>query len=393
MSTGPGLRERRREETLAAIRAAAHRELVEHGAAALSLRAVARDVGMAVSALYRYYAGRDELLTDLVVAGFTAQADAVQEALTSAREPVAAVGAALWAYRSWSLEHPAEFGLLYGAPVPGYAAPASTIPAGARVGDMLAEAVADLHRHGLVDAEGAVARARRLDRATRAEFARNGRRRGYDLPDAVVALLFDGFVRLHGVVVMEVFGQLRPLTDRPEDYVACLVDGIVTDLVGEGGARGSDGGDDQQLDDPVEERVDRRLPVAPAAASALEDRQPDGVGREGPAADEGVLDAPAQLVDLLDVVGELHAAAAREALAVGAGELGAQRLLLRAQLRLPAAGAGPLLAALLLAAGERVLDPVERGVHGLDVVAAADEVEAHRPHVPRRHRRPRPESS
>ena len=100
---------------------------------------------------------------------------------------------------------------------------------------MLAEAVADLHRRGLVDAEGAVARARRLDRATRAEFARNGRRRGYDLPDAVVALLFDGFVRLHGVVVMEVFGQLRPLTDRPEDYVACLVDGIVTDLVGEGG--------------------------------------------------------------------------------------------------------------------------------------------------------------
>jgi AcrR family transcriptional regulator len=97
VSTGPGLRERRREETLAAIRAAAHRELVEHGAAALSLRAVARDVGMAVSALYRYYAGRDELLTDLVVAGFTAQADAVQQALTAPQEPVAGVGAGLWA--------------------------------------------------------------------------------------------------------------------------------------------------------------------------------------------------------------------------------------------------------------------------------------------------------
>jgi hypothetical protein len=77
------------------------------------------------------------------------------------------------------------------------------------------------------------ARARRLDRATRAEFARNGRRRGYELPDAVLALLFDGFVRLHGVVVMEVFGQLRPLTDHPEDYAACLVDGMLADLVGE----------------------------------------------------------------------------------------------------------------------------------------------------------------
>jgi hypothetical protein len=121
--------------------------------------------------------------------------------------------------------------------VPGYAAPASTIPAGARVGDLLAGAVADLHRQGLLDADGAAARARRLDRATRAEFARNGRRRGYDLPDAVIALLFDGFVRLHGVVVMEVFGQLRPLTDHPEDYAACLVDGIIADLVGEGGRR------------------------------------------------------------------------------------------------------------------------------------------------------------
>jgi len=237
MSTGPGLRERRREETLAAIRAAAHRELVEHGAAALSLRAVARDVGMAVSALYRYYAGRDELLTDLVVAGFTAQADAVQHALTSQQEPVAAVGAGLWAYRTWSLEHPAEFGLIYGAPVPGYEAPASTIPAGARVGDLLAGAVAELHRHGLVDVDGAVVRARRLDRATRAEFARNGRRRGYELPDAVLALLLDGFVRLHGVVVMEVFGQLRPLTDHPEDYAACLVDGMIGDIVGERGGR------------------------------------------------------------------------------------------------------------------------------------------------------------
>jgi hypothetical protein len=148
---------------------------------------------------------------------------------------VAAVGAGLWAYRSWSLEHPAEFGLLYGAPVPGYEAPASTIPAGARVGDMLAGAVAELHRRGLVDAEGATVRARRLDRATRAEFARNGHRRGYDLPDAVVALLFDGYVRLHGVVVMEVFGQLRPLTDHPEDYAACLVDGMLADIVGEGG--------------------------------------------------------------------------------------------------------------------------------------------------------------
>jgi AcrR family transcriptional regulator len=229
----PSLRERRREETLRAILDAAHAQLVTEGAAALSLRAVARDVGMAVSALYRYVPSRDDLLTELVVAGLTAQADAVECALREAGHPVGGLGAALWAYRTWSIEHPAEFGLLYGAPVPGYQPPARTVAAGARAGDLLAHAVEELCRAGLVDERGAEQRVRRLDRATRAEFARNARRRGYDLPDAVSALLLDGFVRLHGVTVMEVFGQLRPLTDRPEDYAACLVDGLLADLIGD----------------------------------------------------------------------------------------------------------------------------------------------------------------
>jgi AcrR family transcriptional regulator len=187
---------------------------------------------MAVSALYRYFPGRDDLLTELVVAGFTDQADAVDRALRESAEPVAALGAGLWAYRGWAVEHPAEFGLLYGPPVPGYEAPARTIGPGSRAGDLLAAAVVDLREAGLLDEPGAERRARRLDRATRAEFARNARRRGHDLPDGVAALLIDGFVRLHGVTVMEVFGQLRPLTDRPADYAACLVDGVVADLLG-----------------------------------------------------------------------------------------------------------------------------------------------------------------
>jgi AcrR family transcriptional regulator len=228
----PTLRERRREETLRAILDAAHAQLVAEGPAALSLRAVAREVGLAVSALYRYVPSRHELLTELVVAGFAAQAEAVERALREAGDPLEALGAGLWAYRTWSVEHPAEFGLLYGAPVPGYQAPARTVAARARPGELLAHAVEDLCRQGRVDERGVEQRVRRLDRATRAEFARNARRRGYDLPDAVAALLFDGFVRLHGVTVMEVFGQLGPLTDRPEDYAACLVDGLIADLLG-----------------------------------------------------------------------------------------------------------------------------------------------------------------
>src|SRR5919199_508156 len=95
----PSLRVRRREETVGAIPDPPPAQPVAEGAAALSLRAVARDVGMAVSALYRYVPSRDDLLTELVVAGFTAQAGAVECAVRAAGDPVEALGGALWAYR------------------------------------------------------------------------------------------------------------------------------------------------------------------------------------------------------------------------------------------------------------------------------------------------------
>src|SRR5205823_1453253 len=89
-----------------------------------------------------------------------------------------------------------------------------------------------------------------------------------------------------------------------------------------------------------------------------------------------------------DVVRELHARATGKALAVRAGQLCPQRLLLGAQLGLPAAAPRALLAAMLLPPGEGVLDPIEGGVDGLDVVPAPHEVEADRSDVPRRHGRP-----
>lgn len=224
----PTLRSRRREEVLEAIRAAAHRELVTAGAAGLSLRAVAREVGMAPSALYRYFPGRDDLLTDLVVRAFTDQADAAQAAAARHRDAAAALRAAMLAYRAWAVANPERFGLLYGAPVPGYAAPPATVGPGARIGDLLMRLTARLV------AEGRVVDPPPLDGTTRRELERLARRRGYDLPAEVLAVAVDGFVRVHGVTVMEVFGQLRPLTARPAAYVERCVDAAVAALVGDG---------------------------------------------------------------------------------------------------------------------------------------------------------------
>jgi AcrR family transcriptional regulator len=139
-------RRRAREEISGAIVEAARRRLATEGAAALSLRAVARDLGMVSSAVYRYVAGRDELLTLLILDGYNALGAAVEQA--EGAVPRAdrlgrwlAIGHGV---RDWALAHPHEYALLYGSPVPGYVAPEATVPAATRVTALLGALLEDV---------------------------------------------------------------------------------------------------------------------------------------------------------------------------------------------------------------------------------------------------------
>src|SRR3954469_6706262 len=124
-----GVRAKARAELTDTIKATARRHLAEEGAAALSLRAVARDVGMVSSAVYRYFPSRDDLLTALIVDAYDAVGAALEQA--DAAHPRAdhlgrwlAIAGAL---RVWALANPQEYALIYGSPIPGYQAPADTI--------------------------------------------------------------------------------------------------------------------------------------------------------------------------------------------------------------------------------------------------------------------------
>lgn len=135
-----GVRERRRAAVTAALMAAAKVELTRVGAGGLSVRAVARDLGMAPSALFRYISGRDELLTLLIVEAYDALADHVE--LREADVPRADLRgrwrAIATSFREWSVSHPHEYALLYGSPVPDFHANAEdTNRAGERVTDLL----------------------------------------------------------------------------------------------------------------------------------------------------------------------------------------------------------------------------------------------------------------
>ena len=137
-------RERARAELTREIKQEARRQLAAHGAQGLSLRAVARELGMVSSAIYRYFPSRDELLTALIIEAYDALGEAAETA--SAGPPADVRGrwrAACHAVRHWALAHPHEYALIYGSPVPGYQAPQATIAPAVRVARVIGGLLAD----------------------------------------------------------------------------------------------------------------------------------------------------------------------------------------------------------------------------------------------------------
>ncbi|MEU6864139.1 TetR/AcrR family transcriptional regulator [Streptomyces sp. NPDC046876] len=212
MSTVRGARERARIEVTAAIKDEARRMLAAEGAAKLSLRAVARELGMVSSALYRYFPSRDDLLTALIVDAYdsigAAAEEADAEAVAAGAPPRERWIAVARAVRAWALEHPHEYALIYGSPVPGYSAPVDTIAPASRVGNTFIGIVRAAHTgHGLALPPLPAALRPEATRMT-ADFAEG-------LPPEVTAALVAAWAQLVGLVSFELFGQFnRVVEDR-----------------------------------------------------------------------------------------------------------------------------------------------------------------------------------
>src|SRR4051794_34402415 len=129
MTASRTARERVRAELTKEITDIARRQLATEGAGGLSLRAVAREMGMVSSAVYRYFASRDDLLTALIIDGYNSLGEAVEQAEAAVpRHDLDGRWLALGrAIRAWARENTPEYALLYGSPVPGYIAPQDTI--------------------------------------------------------------------------------------------------------------------------------------------------------------------------------------------------------------------------------------------------------------------------
>jgi AcrR family transcriptional regulator len=211
----PSRRERLRSATVSEIKEGARKLLVTGGPQAISLRAIARDMGMTAPAIYRYFPSLEALVIALAEDLMREVAAVVAEASEAAGDdPGRQLAAMARAYRAWAVANPVEFGLVFGAPVPG---------------------VGDLGLECLPDDPGAD-----LGRPYLAAFLKLWQREPWptppreymlehlgphlgplreahgDLPIEVAYTFLSGWARLYGMVAMEVFNQLRWAITKPE---------------------------------------------------------------------------------------------------------------------------------------------------------------------------------
>ena len=219
-------RERTRAEITGQILDAARRHLATEGASALSLRAIARELGVSSSGVYRYVASRDELLTMLIVAAYDALGAAAeaQQAAVARADLASRWSAVCDAVRGWALANPNEYALIYGTPVPGYVAPAATIaPAAGRVSSVLLRILADAAAERLTPAVAG-------DKVPPDDRKALEPARSVVPPEVTDALLQRGLMAwaaLFGTVSFELFGQLHGIVgERPGDREAFFAESV-----------------------------------------------------------------------------------------------------------------------------------------------------------------------
>ncbi len=215
-STEPqGVRARARAELLAEVGRVARAHLAASGAAALSVRAIARELGLASSALYRYYPSRDALLTRLIIESYDELGDAVErrEAAVPRDDLAGRYAAACHATRDWATSHPHEYALIYGSPVPGYAAPDDTIDPAIRVARVMVHLAADIDPDGVAVRLGDPVEPALLEQLERLTDTMD-----IEVDPDVLVLGIALWAQLFGMVNFELFGTFHN-TFEPADAI------------------------------------------------------------------------------------------------------------------------------------------------------------------------------
>lgn len=222
------VREDLRQQTIEEIKGVARRQMGESGTAGLSLRAIAREMGITAPAIYNYFPRLDDLITALIIDSFAGLAAALEAISDTTAPPVERFRAVFLEYRRWAINHPTEFQLIYGNPIPGYVAPAEiTVPLVQRGFLALAQPLAAAWDAGLVHLpphyetipDTVMPSIRRLREAF-----------GPSYPDGMVYALIVGWTRIHGMIILELFDHTPPTVGDAEAFYQHEVAGFMQEL-------------------------------------------------------------------------------------------------------------------------------------------------------------------
>jgi len=214
-----------------AIKETAWKQIAEFGAPALSLRAIARGLKITAPAIYNYFPSRDDLVTALIIDAYTSFGDSQLAARDSvpAEDLEGRLNATGLAYRDWAIAHPQRYQLIFGTPIPGYQAPMEQVqPSAARSLSALVGILEALRRSGRLKAD----RFPKVSAAYRTQFEAWKKYGGEaDSLSASVAILI--WCRVHGIVSLEIAGDLPPFGARGDALYRYELDSILRQFIGE----------------------------------------------------------------------------------------------------------------------------------------------------------------
>jgi AcrR family transcriptional regulator len=224
-----GLRARVRAELTEEIKRLAREQMRTDGAANLSLRAIARDLDMASSAIYRYFPSRDDLLTALIIDAYDELGERAEAA--DAAHPRDDLhgrfrAVALAAFH-WARDEPAQYGLIFGTPVPGYAAPTDTIAPATRYSAVLIGVLADglaAGRRPLVEPA--------VSDIVLADLAGLRDRTGIDVEPRALVIGFHAWTSILGTISLLLFGHFHNVIEHDEAFFTDVVDHLAIEVLG-----------------------------------------------------------------------------------------------------------------------------------------------------------------
>lgn len=218
-------------ETTAAIIRLARRQIETRGAANLSLREIARDLDMASSAIYRYFESRDQLLTVLIIDAYDRLGAVVEsaDAACSHDDLLARWTAIATSLRAWALANRADYGLVFGTPVPGYEAPNDTIAPAMRYSNVVVRLLADIDAAGrkptvdLPKIKGIVSEYRHVRKAI-----------GVSAPDESLLAGLSAWAAVFGAINQELFGHVDTVFNDPGVHFAAMAEMLGRQMIGLG---------------------------------------------------------------------------------------------------------------------------------------------------------------